>query len=269
MTVIVSLDRVIKMTPFNEGDFILIEYTARVKETGNIIDTTNEDIAKKEGIYESNRVYGPTLVVLGKGWVIKGLEEELAKMNEGEEREIVIPPTKAYGERDPSKIKVFSIREFRRRNIEVRVGDVIDFGGTTGVVKSITGGRVVVDFNHPLAGKTLVYKVKIVKKLEALEEKLRALVAKHFNIKIDDVVLEYNPGERKVVVNVPTRIMTRKDIQYAKIALVSNIFEYFKDDIEKIVLQEVFERKRPSEETKASGAEKEVSKETSAGKEQE
>ncbi len=255
------------MTPFNEGDFILIEYTAKVKETGNIIDTTNEDVAKKEGIYESNRIYGPTLVVLGKGWVIKGLEEELAKMNEGEEKEIVIPPAKAYGERDPSKIKVFSIREFRRRNIEVRVGDVIDFGGTTGVVKSITGGRVVVDFNHPLAGKTLVYKVKIVKKLESLEDKLKALVAKHLNIKIDDVLLEYDPEEKKVVINVPTKIMTRKDIQYAKIALVSNIFEYFKDDVEKIILQEVFERKHPTKETKTAEAEKEPSKETSAEKE--
>ena len=149
-----------------DGDFILIEYTVRVKETGNIVDTTNEEIARREGIYDSNKVYGPTLVVVGKGWVIKGLDEALKELDVGVEKEIEIPPEKAYGPRDPSKVKVYSLREFRRRGIDVRIGDAIDFGGQTGIVKSITGGRVVVDFNHPLAGKTLVYKVKVLEKLE-------------------------------------------------------------------------------------------------------
>ncbi len=226
-----------------DGDFVLIEYTARVKETGNVFDTTNEEIAKKEGVYDSNKVYGPILVVIGRGWVIKGLEEALKEMNVGEEKEVEIPPEKAFGQRDPSKVKVFSMREFKRRGINVKVGDVLDFGGATGIVKSITGGRVVVDFNHPLAGKTLVYKIKILKKLEDITEKAKALVARHLSIKIDEAQVEYKPEEKTLVINIPTRIMTRKNIQYAKIALVGDIYDLLKDHVRKVVIQEVFERK--------------------------
>ncbi len=226
-----------------DGDFILIEYTVRVKETGNIVDTTNEEIARREGIYDSNKVYGPTLVVVGKGWVIKGLDEALKELDVGVEKEIEIPPEKAYGPRDPSKVKVYSLREFRRRGIDVRIGDAIDFGGQTGIVKSITGGRVVVDFNHPLAGKTLVYKVKVLEKLEEPVEKLRALVAKHLGIPLEEAKVDYNEAEKTVVVNIPVKIMTKAGIQYSKIALVSSIYEFFKDSVRRVVLQEVFERK--------------------------
>lgn len=240
------------------GDFVLIEYTGKVKETGNIFDTTNEEIAKKEGVYDSNKVYGPILVVIGRGWVIKGLEEALKEMDEGEEKEVVIPPEKAFGQRDPGKVKVFSMREFKRRGINVKVGDVIDFGGTTGIVKSITGGRVVVDFNHPLAGKTLIYKVKIVKKIEDVVEKARALAARHLNIKMDEVQVEYKPDEKTLVVNIPTRIMTRKNIQYAKIAFVGDVYDLLKDHVKKIVLQEVFERKVEEEEAKSTEKQEQV-----------
>ncbi len=227
----------------SEGDFVLIEYTVRVKETGNVVDTTSEEIARREGIYDSNRLYGPVLVVIGRRWVIQGLDDALKELDVGVEKEIVVPPEKAYGLRDPGKIRVFSIREFRRRGIDVKIGDAIDFGGQTGIVKSITGGRVVVDFNHPLAGKTLVYKVKVLKKLEEPVEKLKALTARHLRIGMEDVSVEFRPGEKTVVVDIPTRIMTRRDIQYSKIALVSDIYEFFKDSVRKVVLQEVFERK--------------------------
>ncbi len=236
--------------PLNNGDFVLIEYTARVKETGNIIDTTNEEIAKREGIYDSNKIYGPTLVIIGKGWVIKGLEEALKEMDVGVEKEIEIPPEKAYGERDPNKVKIVSMREFRRRGLDVKIGDVIDFGGVTGIVKSISGGRVVVDFNHPLAGKTLIYKVKVVKKLEDVNEKLKALAARHLRLKPNEIQVTYDSNEKTVYINIPTRIMTRKDIQYAKIALVTDIYELFKEEVKKIVFQEIFERKEEKKEEK-------------------
>lgn len=247
-----------------DGDFILIEYTVRVKETGNIVDTTNEEIARKEGIYDSNRLYVPELVIIGRGWVIRGLDEALKEFEPGIEKEVEIPPEKAYGPRDPSKIKVFSIREFRRRGIDVKIGDVIEYGGQTGIVKSISGGRVVVDFNHPLAGKTLVYKIKVLRKLEDLVDKAKALAARHLGLKMEDVDLEYNAEEKALYIRIPTRIMTRKDIQYAKIALVSNIYEFLKEDVKKIVFQEIFERK----EEKAPEKE-EVKEETVEAKEEE
>ncbi|MEM1800718.1 MAG: FKBP-type peptidyl-prolyl cis-trans isomerase, partial [Desulfurococcaceae archaeon] len=142
--------------PINKGEFILIEYTVRVKETGLLLDTTDLELAKKENIYDPEKIYGPILVVIGRNWINSYVEQELAKMEIGEEKIIEVPPDKAFGERDPNKIKTFSLREFKRKGYNVNVGDVIEMGGAQGVIKSINGGRVIVDFNHPLAGKSLV-----------------------------------------------------------------------------------------------------------------
>lgn len=256
---------------FKDGDFILIEYTVRVKETGNIVDTTNEEIAKKENIYESDKVYGPVLIVIGKGWINKVVEESLKEAEVGEEKEIEVPPEKAFGKRDPSKVKVFSLREFRRRNIDVKVGDVLDFGGVKGIVKSISGGRVTVDFNHPLAGKTLIYKVKAVSKLEELVDKVRALAVRHLQIPGEEIKIEYSPEEKKLIISIPTKYMVKKDIQYGKISLVTDIYEFFKDQVDKVVFQEEFTLKKPEkkEETKtAEKEEKEASSQEEAGEEQ-
>lgn len=242
---------------FNEGDFILIEYTVRVKETGNIVDTTDEALAKKENIYESGRIYGPALIVLGKGWINKVVEDTIKEMNVGEEKIIEVPPEKAFGQRDPSKVRIFSMREFRRRNLKVRVGDVIDFGGVKGIVKSISGGRVVVDFNHPLAGKTLIYKVKVVGKLEDLVEKIRALAVRYLQIPGDELEINYVSEERKVIISIPTKYITRKDLQYAKVSLATSIYEFFKEDIDEVVFQEVFKFKKAEKKKEVAEEKKE------------
>ena len=254
---------------FNEGDFIVLEYTVRVKETGNIVDTTNEELAKKEGIYETGRLYGPTLIVLGKGWLNKYVEEKIKELDVGGEAEIEVPPEKAFGERDPSKVRVLSIREFRRRGYRVQVGDVVEVGGEKGVVKSVTGGRVIIDFNHPLAGKTLVYKIKIVRKLEKTEEKIKGLARRYLQIPEEELKIEYDPGEKKVVIEIPTKYMARRDIQYAKILLVTDIYDMLKDDVDKVVFQEVFTRQKEEKVEKQERIEKKESEEETEGTKEE
>lgn len=231
---------------FEKNDFILIEYSVRVKETGNLIDTTNEELAKKENIYDSEKIYGPTLIVIGKGWINQVVEEEIKKMNIGEEKTIEVPPEKAFGHRDPSKVKVFRLSEFRKRGIDVKIGEIIDFGGVHGIVKSISGGRVVVDFNHPLAGKTLVYSVKVVAKLEDMIDKIKALATRHLGIKSDDLNIEYNKDSKEVLIDIPSKHMTRKNIQYSKLSLATDIMDFFKEDVEKIVFREIIARKKTS-----------------------
>ena len=97
--------------PFDKGDFLIIDYTAKVKDENRIIETTSVDEAKKAGIYDENEVYEPKLLILGEGWLLPSLEEEISKMNEGEERVIELPPEKAFGLRDPSKIRVIPARQ--------------------------------------------------------------------------------------------------------------------------------------------------------------
>src|SRR5437867_11298977 len=85
---------------FSKGDLLLTNYTAKVKDTGEVIETTSEGEAKKFGIVDSERRYGPRLLAVGGGWVLAGLDDEIKKVETGEKRAIVLPPAKAFGSRD-------------------------------------------------------------------------------------------------------------------------------------------------------------------------
>lgn len=225
--------------PFEKGDFVLIEYTIRVKETGNLLDTTNEELAKKENVYDTDKLYGPTLIVLGRGWINELVERELEQSEPEKEITVEVPPEKAFGPRDPSKVKVFSMRDFQRRGYSVGIGDVVEVGGARGVVKSISGGRVVIDFNHPLAGRTLVYTVKVLKKLEDLKEKLGALASKILRVPSSELGIEYSDADKKVVIKVPSKYIAKKDIGYAKISLATEVFDIFKDMVGLVFQEEI------------------------------
>ncbi|MEM1863432.1 MAG: FKBP-type peptidyl-prolyl cis-trans isomerase [Desulfurococcaceae archaeon] len=228
--------------PINKGEFVLIEYTIRVKETGLLLDTTDLELAKKENIYDPEKIYGPILVVIGRNWINSYVEQELAKMEIGEEKIIEVPPDKAFGERDPNKIKTFSLREFKRKGYNVNVGDVIEMGGAQGVIKSINGGRVIVDFNHPLAGKSLVYKVKVVKKLESFDEKIKALVTRHLGIPPDEIGIDYNEDKKTLILKMPGKYLSRRNLGYAKIALASDIFDLVKEQVDVLIYHEELRR---------------------------
>ena len=63
-----------------KGDFILINYTAKVKETNEVFDTTKEEVAKKEHLHKEGEINEPKLVVIGEGWVLKALDDSLKRM---------------------------------------------------------------------------------------------------------------------------------------------------------------------------------------------
>lgn len=240
--------------PFNEKDFVLVEYTATVKETGSVVDTTNLDVAKANNIFDEERLYEPILVVIGEGRVVKGLEEAIKEMSEGEEKEVEIPPQKAYGERDPSKLRRIPIREFRKGDVEPVPGRIVEINGVPAVIRDVSGGRVLVDFNHPLAGKVLVYKVKVVKHLKGDEEKIRALLKRRFRSREPEkYAIKIAKDEGIVEIKIPEQEMLAQDIQLAKRALAREIFEYI-DGVSKVVYIEEVEKpkevKAESETTK-------------------
>jgi len=143
-------------------DVIKLHYTGKIKETGEIFDTTYEDVAKEAGIYNEKGIYGPVPIAVGAGHVIKGLDE-----------------AKAFGKRDPKLIKTFTIGQFRRQGIYPFPGLDVEIETDSGKklkgrVMSVSSGRVRVDFNHPFAGKTAVYEVEILEKIEDPIEKVKA-----------------------------------------------------------------------------------------------
>ncbi len=167
-----------------QGDFIEIDFVGRILLTGEIFDLTLESVAKESNIYNKNHKYKPKLVVVGNGMVIPGVERELEKMKVGEEKEFEVKPEDALGNRSQKLIKILSLAKFKKENINPAPGIFVDIDGITAKIQSVSGGRVMVDFNHPLAGKALKYWIRINKIIEEPLEKAKAMLD-HYGIKCE------------------------------------------------------------------------------------
>jgi peptidylprolyl isomerase len=211
-----------------KNSFVLIDYVMRSKDTGELIDTTVEDIAKKENKWEADKIYEPLLIIVGENRIIRGLEEHIENFAEaGKEYEIEIPPEKAYGVRDPSKVKILSIRELLRNNVVPEVGKTVEVGGQVGIVKAITGGRVLIDFNHPLAGKTFVCRYKVVKILDDDTEKIKYLLHRRYRrIPIDRFKVFIDQNSNSVTIEMPKEILLDRDLQLVKAIVAEEIYKY-------------------------------------------
>ena len=190
----------------DEGDFIRIDYVGRVSESDEIFDLTKENVAKENGIYNPEFKYGPIPVILGAHHVVKGLEDELMKMKIGKSKKVIVKPEDALGERKAELIKLIPLSEFKKRDIDPFPGMPIVENGMRGRVLSVSGGRVRVDFNHPLAGKTLVYDVEIKEKITDVNKKVMATLElflkfekDEINVRIDKETLEIKIGKDKDV----------------------------------------------------------------------
>ncbi len=234
------------MTTVEKGDVVEVEYTLRDATTGEVIETTSAEVAKEAGIYDEKKRYGPRIVVVGEGSLLPGLEEALIGMKEGEEKEIEIPPEKAYGPRDPKKIKRYSLGEFRKAGIKnVYPGMVVEIGGNIGIVKSVSGGRVVVDFNNPLAGKTIKAKVKVLKIYKEPKDKVVKVVKRT----MPDAEVEV--ADSKVVVKVPTGYVYAERIGLVQALVAGDVFKVA-ENVKDVEFVWTFHRKESEEATKES-----------------
>lgn len=224
----------------NKGDFIKIEMTGRTVETGEVFDTTDEEVAREGGLYQEEREYGPKLVVVGEGWVLRGLDDRLPGLEEGEEVDIEIPPEDAFGERDPDNVQMIPYRILRSKGVNPVVGQELDIDGRRATIRSIGAGRVQVDYNHPLAGRKIEYKVKIDKIIEEEEEKIKSLIGRRF-MGVDPDEFDLKELKNKYRLEIPEKIFFSENIQIAKRGLALDLLRFF-PDLEGIEFLEVFER---------------------------
>ncbi len=86
-----------------EGDKVLVDYVGTFQD-GEVFDTSYGSVAREAGIYDERRTYSPLGFTLGSGQMIEGFDEAVTGMEEGENKTVTIPPEKAYGMPDPSRI---------------------------------------------------------------------------------------------------------------------------------------------------------------------
>jgi len=207
-----------------KGTLIYADYTAKVKDTGEAIETTLEEEAKKLNIHDATRKYGPRLVAVGEGWLLSGLDEEIKKMEVGQKREIELAPEKAFGARDPAQTRMVPLRKFGEKADEMEVGDTVDIDNRVGIVRFIGSGRAQVDFNHRLAGKTIVYDFQVLRKVEKDDDKVRALIDRRFGGEGSKVAFKL--GERDLELMIPEELFLLEGLQIIKRGISTDVFKF-------------------------------------------
>lgn len=165
-----------------QHDFIEINYTGKIKGTNQIFDTTNEQTAKESGILNSKMTYHPITICVGERQLIKGLDEQIVGKEVGKTHSFEVESKDAFGKKDPKLIKLIPTNIFKTQNIKPFVGLEVNIDGEYGVVRSINGGRTLVDFNHPLSGKDVLYEVEIIKKVDDVQAQVDSLLSLTLNI---------------------------------------------------------------------------------------
>ena len=162
------------METVKKRDFIEIEYTGKIKEGNIIFDTTDEKVAKENNLQGHD--FSPAIICIGEEQVLKGIDKNLEGKDVGREYEFDISPEDAFGKKNAKLIQLIPTTKFRQQSIQPMPGMQLNIDGMAGTVKTVSGGRTLVDFNHPLAGRELSYKVKINKKITDGKEKLSGYV---------------------------------------------------------------------------------------------
>jgi len=225
------------------GDFIIANYTLKIKETGETVGTTLESVAKETKLYRGEERYEPFFIIVGEGWVPKGLDEALTGLELGKASTIELPPEKGYGVRDPKKVRLVPLRKFTAEGLTPVPGLQVNMDGKAAQVRSVGAGRVQVDYNHPLAGKTLIYDLTVEKILETDEDKVRNLIHKRiptvgqekFNVKIQQGKLE---------IEIPEEAFFLEGLQVEKRTVTADLEKYL-PKIETVAFLEMFKKPAP------------------------
>ena len=208
------------------GDFLIINYTTKVKETNKVIETTSKEVATKEHIFREGINYEPRLLIIGEE-ELKHLQEELLKLDMELNKvfTIELPPEKAYGVRIPNNVKILRLKQLLRRGIKPVVGMKLTYNEHEVVVRSVNSGRVMIDFNSPLAGKTIIYEVTILKKLESLNDKVLALIHRKTSV-IEEDKWKLSIKNKVLTIEIPEESLYIEGFSITKKNIVMDIEKY-------------------------------------------
>ncbi len=229
---------------FQKGTLILVDYTAKVKDTNEVFETTREADAKSNSIFDANVKYQPRLIAVGESWVLKGLDDALLNANAGDKLAVEVPPEKGFGARDASKVRMVPLRKLGDDAEKVSVGDTIELDDRTGIIRFIGSGRVQVDYNHRFAGRTILYDVNVIKSLDTDQDKIMGLLRRRFPL--DESKMKFEIKGTQLDVTVPEEAMMMEGLQVVKRSIANEIFK-FVTTLDKINFVEAYNKTKPQE----------------------
>ncbi|WP_276271390.1 FKBP-type peptidyl-prolyl cis-trans isomerase [Haloarcula litorea] len=166
-----------------EGDVVKLAYTARTVEEGQLVDTTDEEVAEDEGVDTEQQEFGPRTIVLGENHIFPDVEEDIYGKAVGDEGHVTIAAADAFGEYDEEQVRTVSKDKIPED--DRYPGAHVDVDGEHGHVETIIGGRARVDFNHPLAGEDVEYDYEILEEVTDREEKAQGIIQMMLDMELD------------------------------------------------------------------------------------
>ena len=230
-----------------DGDFVRVNFTGKIKETDEVFDTTYDEIAQEAEIFDENKTYKPIPIVVGGNHLLPAIEKEIVGLEAGDRKTVEVDSDNGFGPRDPKAIQLIPMKEFKKQGMTPYPGMRISAEGGEGRILTVNGGRVKVDFNHPLAGKDLVYDVEVTEIIEDNDEKIKSMIELHYsnpNVDIEKTEIEINDG----VVNIQLDEMakfdqqTYMDITFARFRIAKDSWENI-EEVTKVNFVDAFEKR--------------------------
>ncbi|MBU0628745.1 MAG: peptidylprolyl isomerase [Nanoarchaeota archaeon] len=193
------------MEEVKEKDFVELEYTGKLDDN-SVFDTTDAKVAKDNNLFEQDAEYAPIIICVGQGQIIKGLDRALVGKETEKDYKIKVSVEEAYGKKNAKLIQLIPTNKFLKQNIQPMPGLQVNIDGMMGLIKTVSGGRTLVDFNHPLSGKELNYDIKIKRIVKDDKEKIISILKVTIGLKDAEVKVENNKASIETKEDLPKEI---------------------------------------------------------------
>ncbi len=178
-----------------KGDFVEVDFTGSVKGA-EVFDTTLKSVAEKENLDTKN--IKPFALAVGFEMLPKGFDSDLIGKEVGKDYSVDIMPENAFGTRNKELVKMVPTKLFLEQRIRPERGMQLSLDGQVVKIVSVSGGRTLVDFNGPLAGKEIVYQYKVNRMITDEKEKIDSIQDFFFRRRFDSEI-----KQDKVIFKVP------------------------------------------------------------------
>jgi len=179
------------MANIKKGDFIELDYVGKLTN-GQVFDLTNKEDAKKFNLFDEKAEYKPRIICIGENEILKPIDDFLVGKELGKDYTLEIKKEDTKWRRDPGLVKVMNSNSLRDQNIKPYPGMSLVIDDIVARVVSVSGGRIVLDFNHPLAERDVVYELKPIKLVSDSKEKIKAIMFNHFSYHSE---IEFDKGK--------------------------------------------------------------------------
>ena len=163
------------METTKKQDFVEIQFIGIAD--GKVFDTNIEsELHKINPKAKAEKI----VIAIGEGMLVPGFDRALEGKEIGKDYEITIGTKDAFGERKKELVKTIPLKVFREQNLDPKPGMIFSLDYSLARVITVSGARVVTDFNNPLAGRDITYKFKIIGQVTDEKGKSEALFLFYF-----------------------------------------------------------------------------------------